>query len=605
MFFRRFQWTFLMILIFGTFLTSAQDDEMQTLRDLADANDFHFGAAVYTNHLGTPGHAETLATEFNMLTPENEAKMCELQPQQGRFDFRRLDELVAFAEENNMTVRGHTLLWHQCMPSWFGNGDFTREEAIQIMHDHIYTVVGRYKGRIKYWDVVNEGISDNSVIRVTPWQRFIGDDYMELAFQFAHEADPDAILFYNDYGAEGMNTKSNRIYEMVSDFVARGVPIHGVGLQGHFTVGDAAQGRWVGPSNLNANINRLGELGLEVQITELDIRHDGPVTDEILERQANDYYNITSTCLENPYCTALITWGVSDRYTWLRNDNLGFFNNPEVAPLLFDDDYEPKLGYFAVMDAFRAGLGLERLLTEVDLPVPTEEPAIVVEIPEPMKSDEAQLAPDSVSGAVYYAAFPIVITLDGEIEDWANIPHVTIDDGPMLLENNDTTMTFAVAADNENLYFLADVKDSTIVYGNYESSEWYREDSVEFYLNTIGDLDATAYEAGIAQIGIMAATIAQPDALMFSGSNSAQSQIIGVVVETDDGYRVEAAVPLDTDVWSIQPAHLGVLGFQVHLNGSSADDRDTKLIWSVYDTTDQSWTNPSLFGQLIFWDINQ
>jgi len=589
----------IIVLILSWNVISAQNQDV-TLRELASDNEFYLGAAVYTYHLDTTGHAETLAAEFNMLTPENEAKMCELQAQPDRFDFTRMDELVDFAEANDMTIRGHTLLWHQCMPSWFSNGDYTRDEAIDIMRDHIMTVVGRYQGRIRYWDVVNEGIGDNSQIRETPWQQFIGDDYMDFAFQFAHEADPDAILFYNDYGAEGMNAKSNAIYELVSDMVSRGIPIHGVGLQGHFTVGDSRN--WVSPSNLNANINRLGELGLEVHITELDIRHAGDATDTILSMQAEDYYSITQTCVTNQYCTALVTWGVSDRYTWLRDSNLGFFENPVVEPLLFTVDYEPKPAYFAVADVFREELGLEPVS---DISVEeASEPAIVVEIPEPTRSDEAQLAPDSFGGAVYYAVFPVSITLDGAMDDWANVPRVTIEDGAVVPENNDTTMTFAVVADADNIYFLAEVQDSNIVYGNYEPGEWYREDSVEFYLNLSGDLEATAYQDGIVQIGIMAANLASDD-LLIGGGNSAQAQLTAIVVETENGYLVEASVPLETDTWSITPAHLDVVGFQAHLNGSSGDDRDTKLIWSVYDTDDQSWSNPSLFGELVFWDVTQ
>ncbi|MCA9887230.1 MAG: endo-1,4-beta-xylanase [Anaerolineae bacterium] len=591
----------LFLFIFGWASLPAQEDTT-SLRELADANNFFIGAAVYTYHLDTPGHEATLSREFNMLTPENEAKMCEVQPQRNRFDFNRLDELVNFAEANDMVIRGHTLLWHQCMPEWFANGDFSREEAIGIMRDHIMTVVGRYKGRIRYWDVVNEAIDDNSQMRQTPWQQFIGDDYVEIAFAFAHEADPDAILFYNDYGAEGLNAKSDAIYAMVSDLVERDVPIHGVGLQGHFTVGDTRN--WVSPTNLGANIDRLGELGLEVQLTEVDFRHDGDASDDILELQARDYYSITHTCLINPHCTAVVTWGVSDQFTWLRNSNLGFFNNPNVEPLLFDEEYDAKPAYYAVADAFREELGLDPV-TEFATGNDATETEIAVNIPEPTKSDALQLAPDSVGGAVYYAAFPIAIVLDGNTDDWANIPRVTVTNGPTLPTDNDTVLTFAVAADGDNLYFLAEVQDSQIVYGNYTTSEWYREDSVEFYLNTTGNLEATAYQAGIAQIGIMAANLAQPESLLYGGNNSDQSQVSASVVESSGGYVVEALVPLETGFWSIKPAHMEAIGFQAHLNGSSGTDRDTKLIWSIFDVADQSYNNPSLFGRLVFWDVNE
>src|SRR5690606_13470624 len=125
------------------------------------------------------------------------------------FNFTRADEIVDFAEDNEMSIHGHTLVWHSCTPAWIEKGDFPREEAIAYLRDYIFTVVGRYQGRINVWDVVNEGLADSGAIRETPWHRLIGDDYIEMAFQFAHEADPNARLFYNDYGIEGIGPKSD------------------------------------------------------------------------------------------------------------------------------------------------------------------------------------------------------------------------------------------------------------------------------------------------------------------------------------------------------------------------------------------------------------
>lgn len=583
-------------------VSMAQDEESYTLRGLAERTDFYVGAAVYTYHLSEEKHVETLGREFNMLTPENEAKTCELQPQQNTFNFSRLDRLIAFAEERDMTIRGHTLMWHQCVPTWLENGPFTREEAIEALRYHIYTVVGRYKGRIAAWDVANEGINDGAGgIRETPWQRWIGDDYMELAFQFAHEADPDALLFYNDYGAESMNAKANEIYEMVSDWVARGIPIHGVGLQAHFTVGD------VNEAQIAENIQRISELGLQVHITEADVRYSGETTDDVLRRQAADYYKLLSACLGNEACTAFVVWGVSDNLSWLRGSNLGFFNNPTVEPLLFDSEYNPKPAYYALLDLLARRAGVTSLMTDDEVAAMLGRVEVApVELPEPTKSDAAQLAPDSVTGQVYYAPYPVTITLDGQTDDWANIPRVTVDSGTVIPANHDTSLTFAAAADDTHLYFLADVTDSSLIYGTHDpASAWYEEDSVEFYLNATGDLAAIAYEPGIAQIGILAANITGPDAPIIGGGNSGSSGIDVAAVQTESGYLIEASVPLANDVWTITPEHLGEIGFQVHLNGASVENRDTKLIWSIFDTGDQSWNNPSLFGRLIFWDVAQ
>lgn len=593
------------ILIMSLSIGASLAQEELPLRDLAAKKGFYIGAAVYTTHLNDPLHVETLSREFNMLTPENEAKACETQPQQGKFTFDGFDRLVDFAEEHDMVVHGHTLVWHQCSPVWLDTGTFTRDEAIELLENHIKTVVGRYKGRVPIWDVVNEAVDDNGQsLRDTPWHRLIGDDYIDLAFQFAHEADPDARLFYNDYGTEGLNAKSNTVYNLVADMIERGVPIHGVGLQAHFELGG------FNAEQIAANIKRLGELGLEVQITELDVRYAGEATEETFLRQAGDYRRVLDVCLSSEYCTAFITWGVTDKFTWLRNSNLGFYSNPTVEPLLFDDEYQPKPAYMAVADLLARHAGEEPLLSdeEVEAMLSGTTVAAEVEIPEPTKSDPAQLAPDSAAGAVYYAAFPVTITLDGETDDWANIPRVTVDTGPTLPANNDTTLVFAAAADDENLYFLAEVTDSTIVAGVRDAaSEWYLEDSVELYINASGDLKAGSYVPGIAQIAILAANIDNdsPDTPIIGGSGSADSQVRVMAVKTETGYRIEASVPLVTDVWTIAPEHLGALGFQAHLNGSSGEDRDTKLIWSVYDTQDQSWNNPGLFGQLIFWDVTQ
>lgn len=598
--FARFAVVTLLVTVLISAISFAQDAAQPTLRELAEQRGLFVGAAAWTNHLDIPEHAETLAREFNMLTPEHEAKHCMVEQQPGQYDFTATDRLVAFAEEHGMIIHGHTLVWHSCMPSWIEPGAYTRDEAIAMMRDFIMTMVGRYKGRVPIWDVVNEAVADGGAdLRDTPWRALIGDDYIELAFQFAHEADPDALLFYNDYGAEPMNAKSDAIYELVSDLLARGVPIHGVGLQAHFDVGT------IDYDSVAENIQRLGELGLQVQITELDIKYrDAEPSPVLLAQQARDYRRVMEVCLENPACTAFIVWGVSDRFTWLRGESLGFFLNPSVAPLLFDDDYAPKQPYFEVLDALALSLDLPSVLPEQDVEV-QEEPD-TVELPEPSKSDPAQLSPDSAEGLAYYAPFPVAITLDGDDADWANIPRVTVDSGPQVPENNDTSFEFAAAANDTYLYLLADVTDSVIVSGIYDPADgWYREDSVELYINATGDLSRIGYDTGVAQIGILAANIGNTGDAIIGGSNSADSQIQVVAVETETGYRIEAAVPLVTDAWNITPEHLGVIGFQAHLNSTSADDRDTKLIWSLADTEDQSWTNPSLFGRLIFWDVNQ
>ncbi len=327
-----------------------------TLRDLAAKLKFHVGAAVAARKLSDPAYADTVSQQFNILTPENEAKFCSIENPQGMFDFRPFDTIVDFAQKNNIVIRGHNLVWHECLPAWVTSSNFTQQEAIQALRDHIYTEVGRYKGRVAMWDVVNEAMSDGgSGLRVTPWRTLIGDNYIELAFRFAHEADPDALLFYNDYNGEGLTAKSDAIYAMVKGLVADGVPINGVGIQMHISINDVAPGKRDDPQDIAKNMERLGALGLQVQVTEMDVKFDGKPTDDILKQQAVDYRQIMQTCLDSKFCTAFVVWGVSDKDSWLRQAQRS--NNPDVAPLLFDEKYQPKPAYFALQDLLASRTG--------------------------------------------------------------------------------------------------------------------------------------------------------------------------------------------------------------------------------------------------------
>ncbi len=346
----------LVLSVSSIFVYAQSDAEPLTLRELADENGIFIGAAVQSGLLeNEPDYANTVSREFNLITTEWETKMCVTQPTPDTFDFEGTDAMLEFAEANDMALRGHTLLWHQCFPEWLENGDYSREEAIEILKNYIDTVVGRYKGRIAIWDVVNEGVDDSGRMRQTQWKSLIGDDYIELAFRFAHEADPDAMLFYNDYSTETMNRKSDSVYELVSALLENDVPIDGVGLQMHIMVGDARPNRSIDPDELRENIERLGELGLQVQITEMDVRHSGLPTASILERQAEDYRQVVEVCLQTEACNAIIFWGFTDLHSWIPE----FFGNADAAPLLFDRNYQPKPAYEEVQQALQNALTAE------------------------------------------------------------------------------------------------------------------------------------------------------------------------------------------------------------------------------------------------------
>lgn len=310
------------------------------LRTYAARRNVYVGSAIDRGFrmAGTEGTTfrTTFTRQFNMLTAENDMKHAGLQPSRGVFRYTSADSLVAFAEQNGMKVRGHTLIWHNQNASWLTNGTWTKDEAKQLLVDHITNVVAHYRGRVMEWDVLNEILADNGSLRAGVWLNAIGPEYIELAFRTARAADPNAGLFYNDYNIEGVNAKSDSAYQLVSDLVARGVPVTGVGFQGHFIVGQI-------PSTIAANIQRFAALGLKVHFTELDIRMPTPSTSASRETQAQNYRDVVSTCLSFPACGAVVTWGLTDKESWIPSVFAG-----QGEALLFDASYQPKPAFSAL-----------------------------------------------------------------------------------------------------------------------------------------------------------------------------------------------------------------------------------------------------------------
>ncbi|HWY69029.1 MAG TPA: endo-1,4-beta-xylanase [Terriglobales bacterium] len=295
-------------------------------------------------------YAAALAREFDQLEPENEMKWSLLRPAHDRFDFAPADELVRFAKQNGMAVRGHTLLWHQAVPKWLGEGQWTWNELSQLMADHIQTVVKHFAGSVYAWDVVNEAFHPDGSLRSTLWYDSpgIGAEgpygYIERAFVLAHAADPKAKLFYNDYAFEAGGPKFEAILAMARDFKKRGVPLHGIGFQCHFTLDS------ITAEKLAKTMRAFTDLGLEVHITELDVRlpvdGTGHATSQDLERQADVYGEAVRACLGVRGCNAIQVWGFSDARSWIPRFFPGY-----GAGTLFDQEYRAKPAYTAVIDA--------------------------------------------------------------------------------------------------------------------------------------------------------------------------------------------------------------------------------------------------------------
>ncbi len=316
-----------------TQLSMAQTNPATTLRQAADRRGLLIGAAVNPDLLRQPDYARTLRQHFNTVVAENVMKFESVQPREGKFDFTAADKLVAFAD--NMKVRGHTLVWHSQVPQWVTEQRCKDAEA--ILRTHISAVVGHFKGKVFAWDVVNEALDDDGSLRETFWLRCIGPDYIAKAFRWAHAADPKAKLFYNDYGIESPGRKAERAFELVRDLKAQGVPIDGIGLQMHLD-------RIPDDIFIAKYMSRFEELGLEVHMTEMDVRLPEPASTRDLLMQAEAYRMAVRRCVQAGNCTAFLTWGVTDRYSWIPDFFPGY-----GSALLFDKDYRPKPAFRAVL----------------------------------------------------------------------------------------------------------------------------------------------------------------------------------------------------------------------------------------------------------------
>jgi endo-1,4-beta-xylanase len=316
------------------------------LRDLTQRHGLQIGTCVSVHPLRTePRYAETIVREFNVVTPENALKFVTVRPSRNRYNFADADAVVAFAEANGIMVRGHVLVWYTQLPQWLTACDFDRASLTEIMTDHIATVVGRYAGKIPVWDVVNEAIADDGSYRDSVWHRTIGRGYIDIAFRAAREADPNALLFYNDYGIERSSQHAEATYGLLRDLVRRQVPVDGVGLQMHLDIGHLDHTRELAP-----RLARLADLGLRLHVTELDVRMklDGRPTAEQLTIQANVYRRVLRACLDTPRCEALVLWGFIDRHSWIPH-----FYEGEGAALIFDEEYRKKPSYHAMVAELR------------------------------------------------------------------------------------------------------------------------------------------------------------------------------------------------------------------------------------------------------------
>jgi len=322
----------------------------------------HVGVAVSADRLEEPGYAQTVAAQFNQVIAENEMKWEAIEPEPGVFDFTRADAIVSFARDNGMQVRGHTLVWHSQLPAWVEA--LTGADAVrEAMTRHIQTVVAHYRdtfpGIVVAWDVVNEALNVMQgqmggmvVYRDSVFYRELGEGFIAEAFQIARATDPDALLFYNDFGVEGtLGAKSTGTYDMLSALVAAGVPVDGMGFQMH--TGPLDQGP--NADDFAANVARYEALGLQVEVTEMDVTLCA-VGGNVLgfELQRYRFNRILGACFASPACRSISLWGLADPNSWLNDTGCVqgmLVLDTEPAPLAFDAAYQRKPAWWGVYDA--------------------------------------------------------------------------------------------------------------------------------------------------------------------------------------------------------------------------------------------------------------
>ena len=339
------------VLVLPAFVAAQPD----TLRKLADARGIYVGAAVTfpggNNAANRPEYERVLRTSFNGVVAENAMKFQNLSNARGVYNFGPADAIANFADSNGMKLRGHTFVWHSQTANWFNNlsgAAASRDTTLKIMKQHIDMVGSRYKGKVYEWDVLNEAIAQNG--GTSPnyrtggnsrwYDRVGGIDYADSAFKWAQQVDSSALLFYNDFGAEGMNNKSTNVYDLASGLKTRGAPIHGVGLQCHFNLTDHDT------AAIGQNMRRLAALGFVISMTEIDIQTSNSAQN--FETQKARYKALAKVCLDVPACRSFYAWGVNDAQSW---------RGAYAVALLFTgtSTMTPKPAYWGVVEALAEG----------------------------------------------------------------------------------------------------------------------------------------------------------------------------------------------------------------------------------------------------------
>ena len=523
-----------------------KDIKLENLTPLKDIYKGKFLIGNIYNSFNLTGvDRDIILRHYNVVTPENMMKPDAMQKEKGVFTFESADAMTGFCQENGLQTVGHTLAWHGQTPDWM-NAGCSREEAIGRLRNHISNVAGHYSGKLLSWDVVNEAIQDGarlpadgnwkSCLRDTPWLRNIGNDYIELAFQFAHEADPNAKLYYNDYNLNDIN-KAQIAAAMFADLKKRGIPIDGIGMQAHYSI-------TLPVATVENSLKLFKESGAEISITELDVvvsqAEASGLTKEQEIAQGQIYAQLFK--LYNKYSDVIkrVTfWGYNDTKSW-RNS---------YFPCLFDGNYKAKEAYYAVADPD----GYLR-----------KHP--VKEIPEPNTITAAKGSP-VIDGAV------------DEIWNSAKEEPVNI----MTMAWQGASGTVRTLWDEKNIYVLVNVKDKIL---NTDSQNAYEQDSVEVFLDENNN-KSYSYQEDDGQYRVSCKNV------VTFGSNGTKEGFESAVKVTEEGYLVEAKIPLTSEACKGK-----IMGFDIQINDSN--ERGERISVAKFnDDSDNSWQSTAKWGNLL------
>lgn len=341
-------------------LFSSCEGLSSTKKGLKDVSDIKIGTAIRIKTLLSDAKLQELQIQnFNSITSASDMKMNRILPKEGNYYWERIDSIVEFAETNKQRIFGHNLIWHSSTPKWVE--EKASKDSLwlgEFMRDYIHTYVGRYKGNISGWDVINEGLeSHGGELRNTMWSNALGEEYIAKAFIYAHEADPDAILFYNDFNLERDTVKLNATLDLIQNLRAKGVPITGLGFQMHIRMD-------IPNEIITYSLKKAAETGLQIHLSEVDIifnKHDDTrnggienyhqLTDAMKKEQGKKYkelVDIYSAVVPKNQQYGITFWDFTDRDSWIR----GFFNMNDW-PCLFDDDLQPKPAYYGVLEGLK------------------------------------------------------------------------------------------------------------------------------------------------------------------------------------------------------------------------------------------------------------